>query len=92
MSCQFTGGQSDDYALAQSIVAEMSGSKAMRPLVLLKRASEPRALLEQVAQCQAIVAHRLHANIIAYSLGIPSRASSGIGRLRSLQNHKTQPS
>ncbi|MDX2480654.1 MAG: polysaccharide pyruvyl transferase family protein [Desulfuromusa sp.] len=68
----FTNGQSDDYAFAQSIVAEMSGSKAMRPPVLLERARQPRALVEQVAQCQAIVAHRLHANIIAYSLGIPS--------------------
>jgi len=68
----FTNGWSVDYAFAQSIVAEMSGSKAMRPPVLLERAREPCALVEQVAQCQAIVAHRLHANIIAYSLGIPS--------------------
>ena len=68
----FTNGQSDDYAFAQSIVAELSGSKAMRPPVLLERACEPRALIAQVSQCQVIVAHRLHANIIAYSLGIPS--------------------
>jgi polysaccharide pyruvyl transferase WcaK-like protein len=68
----FTNGSTVDYAFAQSIVAEMSGSKAMRPPVLLERAREPRELVEQLAQCQVIVAHRLHANIIAYSLGIPS--------------------
>lgn len=68
----FTNGQLDDYTFAQSIVAEMSCSKAMKPPILLERACEPRVLTAQVAQCQAIVAHRLHANIIAYSLGVPS--------------------
>ena len=36
------------------------------------RAVEPRELVAQISGFRAIVAHRLHASIIAYSLGIPS--------------------
>ncbi len=68
----FTNGQTDDYVFAQSVVEEMSTSTMRKLPVLMERALEPEALISQIAQCQAIVAHRLHANIIAYSLGIPS--------------------
>jgi polysaccharide pyruvyl transferase WcaK-like protein len=68
----FTNGQSEDYAFAQSIVAAMSELKVTKLPVLLEKSREPRTLIVQLAQFQAIVAHRLHANIIAYSLGIPS--------------------
>jgi len=64
----FTNGQTDDYCFAESILARMSPRKA----ILWERARDPRTLVTQMAQCRAVVAHRLHANIISYSLGIPS--------------------
>jgi polysaccharide pyruvyl transferase WcaK-like protein len=68
----FTNGQVEDYAFAQHIAAEIYSKKKMKQVYLLKRPLDPRILTSQIAQFRAIVAHRLHANIIAYSMGIPS--------------------
>ena len=69
----FTNGQSRRLCLCSKHCCRdvrFKSDEAARALG--KSSCQPRALVEQVAQCQAIVAHRLHANIIAYSLGIPS--------------------
>ena len=68
----FTNGRSDDYAFAESIIAELCSSDINQQIVLLEQPDNPRHLVEQIAQFKAIVAHRLHANMIAYSLCIPS--------------------
>jgi polysaccharide pyruvyl transferase WcaK-like protein len=68
----FTNGRSDDYAFAESIVASLRTSDPEQHIVLLDRTINPRTLVAQMARFRAIVAHRLHANIIAYSLCIPS--------------------
>lgn len=67
----FTNGQTDDYAFAKEIVDRIK-IKSKKEIVLLKRACSPQTLVDQISRFRAIVAHRLHSNIIAYSLGIPS--------------------
>lgn len=68
----FTNGQEEDHAFAESIMENMAKNKTLKYVPLLERARDPHSLISQVSQFRAIVAHRLHANVIAYSLGIPS--------------------
>lgn len=68
----FTNGSPDDHAFAEDIFSNLRGSEIALQAGILDRARSPRELVAQVAQFRAVVAHRLHANIIAYSLQIPS--------------------
>lgn len=63
----FTNGAAED----NKILAEISARSAAPgfSFVVPKR---PDDLVALIAACSCIAAHRLHANIVAYSLGIPS--------------------
>lgn len=63
----FTNGPADDEEFLDSVHAELQDTmteKAPRPRV-------PRQLADTVSGMDAIVAHRLHANILAYSFRVP---------------------
>ncbi len=68
----FTNGAPDDHDFAADIISTCSLKSGSKRPYLLEKAHKPRELVAQVSQLQAVIAHRLHANIIAYSLGIPS--------------------
>lgn len=67
----FTNG--NDHGYLERVVARLDGLPAqVRPHVtVLPRALRPDELIAQVARADALIAHRLHANIIAYAYGIP---------------------
>ena len=63
----FTNGPADDEAFLENIykaTEDMGVMRAPRPKV-------PADLVATIASLQALAAHRLHANIVAYSLKIP---------------------
>ena len=72
--CLFTNGAQEDQAFARRILAE--GTLAARvdsgDLYLATRPKTPEELVTIIASTQVILAHRLHACIAAYSLGVPS--------------------
>jgi len=67
----FTNGAGDDEAFLTKIMAGLDArlagavSRAPRPL-------RPETLVAEIAGMDALVAHRLHANIVAYAYAIPS--------------------
>lgn len=62
----FTNGLGSDEAFAEEVLAYIGhGTKAKRP-------AEPRQLVELISGYRAVIAGRMHSNIIAYSFGIPS--------------------
>lgn len=67
----FTNGYADDYEFAKEFLERMGLSPAQ---YLGKKIVHQRQLVEQIAKYKAVIAARLHANIIATSLGIPSVA------------------
>lgn len=72
--CLFTNGAQEDQAFARRILAE--GTFAARidsgDLYLAARPKTPEELVGIIASTQVILAHRLHACIAAYSLGVPA--------------------
>lgn len=70
----FSNGAVEDDTYLRQFAAKL---KSVRPDVLfevLPRAERPHELVSQIAGMDVIVAHRLHANIIAYSCSVPSIA------------------
>jgi len=69
----FTNGAPEDFAFAE-LAAKQVGNRLGVPStdLLLGRPRDGAELVSQISAFRAIVAHRLHANIIAYSLGVPS--------------------
>ena len=65
----FTNGAAEDNATARTLVNE--GFISERTLLIPSR---PTELVSIISRCRAVVAHRLHANIVAYGQGIPSVA------------------
>ena len=63
----FTNGASEDNKILNEISSESSAPKSS---FLVPR--HPDELVSLISACSCIVAHRLHANIVAYSLNIPS--------------------
>lgn len=68
----FTNGAWSDQVFAhrilQSALAEQAYGSA---LTLAAHPRTPRALAHQIASYDTIIAHRLHANVVAYAYGIP---------------------
>ncbi len=89
----FTNGCCNDHSFAMSLFE----GKRKRNITHLKRATDPETLVHQISRCKAIVAHRLHANIIAYSLGVPSvgliwdRKVKSFGELTGRSNFFIEP-
>uniref|UniRef100_C5CQL8 Putative polysaccharide pyruvyl transferase n=1 Tax=Variovorax paradoxus (strain S110) TaxID=543728 RepID=C5CQL8_VARPS len=63
----FTNGASEDNKVLEEI---SSASDAPKSIFLVPR--HPDELVALISACSCIVAHRLHANIVAYGLNIPS--------------------
>ena len=67
----FVNGAKDDYLFALEVL-EYLGKMEEREKYLFPRPTESRELVETIASFKGVVAARMHSNIIAYSLGIPS--------------------
>lgn len=67
----FVNGLRSDYDFAEEILAYM-GKTAESAQFLVPRPAESRELAETIASFAGVIACRMHANIIAYALGIPS--------------------
>ncbi len=65
----FVNGLKSDYDFALEVLEAM-GRRSEQYLV--PRPVESRELVETIASFQGVIACRMHANIIAYALGIPS--------------------
>ncbi|PWJ22183.1 polysaccharide pyruvyl transferase family protein [Jannaschia seohaensis] len=77
----FTNGAAEDRAARVRVVAALAD--VADRLELPPDAERPAELVAQIAGCEAVVAHRLHACIVAYSYG---RAVIGLGWDRKLQS------
>lgn len=67
----FVNGLKSDFDFALEVLDAM-GKKQEKERYLVPRPTESRELVETIASFRGVVACRMHANIIAYSLGIPS--------------------
>lgn len=67
----FVNGLRSDYEFALEIL-EYMGRSSQAEYLLVPRPIESRELVATIASFEGIIACRMHANIIAYALGIPS--------------------
>ena len=67
----FTNGVSSDEEFAREILEEC-GMEEQAKKRMVPRPVEAKELVETISGFRAIIAGRMHANIVAYSLGIPS--------------------
>lgn len=67
----FVNGLKSDFDFAEEVL-EYTGKIKEREKYLVPRPTGSRELVETISSFKCLVACRLHANIIAYSLGIPS--------------------
>lgn len=79
----FTNGGDDEYL--QSVAAALKEQKPQLANVVkvAPRASRPAELVKQITSAHALVAHRLHANILAYAYGVPNIGLGWDRKLRS---------
>ncbi len=69
----FTNGASEDEMLLASAQSQLlSVDPTGRRITFAQRCATPHELSDLIAKCDAIIAHRLHAAIIAYSHRVPS--------------------
>lgn len=68
----FTNGSEEDEAFLNRLADRLTGDGIA--FDRLTRATRPRQLADHFRRFDALVSHRLHANIIAFSAGIPSVA------------------
>ena len=68
----FTNGDPEDYDFTKIIWNKCYKLCHDGNIALLSRPTTPSILMEHISQFKTLIAHRLHANIIAYSMGIPS--------------------
>ena len=66
----FTNGPSDDEAFLESIL-EAAAAAAPGRTLRLPKPRRPADLVTNIAGCDAIAAHRLHANIVAFACKVP---------------------
>lgn len=66
----FTNG--DDQDFLDKLIINLKSDNKLHCVNILPRALKPYQLVEQIKQFDMLIAHRLHANIIAYSFSIPS--------------------
>ena len=79
----FTNGE--DYKSLDRIATAIKtlSVDVQKNITVLPRALKPPELVRQITDADAIIAHRLHANIIAYSHGIPHIGLGWDEKLRS---------
>ncbi|MGF1621856.1 MAG: polysaccharide pyruvyl transferase family protein [Rhodomicrobiaceae bacterium] len=66
----FTNGAAEDEALLRKLGARAAMRSAA--IEIAPRANRPKELARRIANCDALIAHRLHAAIVAYSYRVPS--------------------
>lgn len=67
----FTNGAGEDEAMLAQVLAALPAGLAGHSVQRAARAPTPRALMRLIAGFQALVSHRMHGNIIAFSYGVP---------------------
>ncbi|MDA0967539.1 MAG: polysaccharide pyruvyl transferase family protein [Proteobacteria bacterium] len=67
----FTNGLDIEYMSKVEKNIKTLDIKVQNRVKILPRAERPKDLVKQIASADALIAHRLHANIIAYSYCIP---------------------
>lgn len=71
--CLFTNGDPEDHAEMEQVFQAAQGDGELRPIVSAgDRPTDERSLVDTLARFDGLVAHRMHATIAAYSLGIPT--------------------
>jgi hypothetical protein len=66
----FSNGAAEDAALLQKVVNDPS-IRGLEDVIVPKQPTTPRELAHVIAGCSAVIAHRLHACIVAYSYQRP---------------------
>ena len=80
----FTNGAQEDELFVDEIADRLNEIAPQGSFWERKRvATEPFALVRQIAEFDGIVAHRLHASIIAFSHGVPSVSLEWDSKVRS---------
>ncbi|PFH12503.1 polysaccharide pyruvyl transferase WcaK-like protein [Collimonas sp. PA-H2] len=64
----FTNGAPEDEVFKDALAARLNS----HCIVNVPRAAAPAQLVENIRACDYIIAHRLHASIVAYALDIPA--------------------
>jgi polysaccharide pyruvyl transferase WcaK-like protein len=67
----FTNGEDDEYLAKISAAIKDLPQSVQDRVKVLPRAVKPIELVRQITSADAMIAHRLHANIISYSYQIP---------------------
>jgi len=75
----FTNGAPEDEALKNKLAADLAPGQVLN----LPRPALPSQLVVNISRCDSIIAHRLHANIVAYALDIPSIGLSWDSKVKS---------
>lgn len=68
----FTNGSAEDEHFLRHIVGEMKRTRPDVTFSVAPRAATPADLVRTIAGFDGLIGHRLHANIVAFSLGIPT--------------------
>ncbi|QQR68676.1 MAG: polysaccharide pyruvyl transferase family protein [Alphaproteobacteria bacterium] len=69
----FTNGAREDHEWLNEVVVSLGEHLAGSPyLTIMPRASTPAELVQQISGLDVLIAHRLHAHIVAYAMGIPA--------------------
>ncbi|WP_170975711.1 polysaccharide pyruvyl transferase family protein [Rhizobium sp. FY34] len=78
----FTNGAAEDEAFLSKVAGSLSDHVATGRVRVLPRPTTPADLIANLSTLKAVVSHRLHANIICFSLGIPTVALVWDGKVR----------
>jgi polysaccharide pyruvyl transferase WcaK-like protein len=79
----FTNGADHHYLEQLAARLDTLPDAARQRLRVLPRATRPAELAAQIAGADALIAHRLHANILAYAYGVPHVGLAWDTKLRS---------
>ncbi len=72
LRCFTNGAGEDEKLLAAARPHLLAADPSAKRVTFARRRENPRELSELIASCDAIVAHRLHAAILAYSYRVPA--------------------
>lgn len=67
-----TNGAEEDHEQLLRITAAVAPQIEEGRVTVIPRAKDPLELIQQVGGLDGLVSHRLHANIVAYSYGVPA--------------------
>lgn len=67
----FTNGADDDYLQKVSAALHANKPELAKRVKVAPKAIKPSELVKQIVSADLLIAHRLHANILAYAYGVP---------------------